>query len=91
MPGFRLRQLASVLILPFNVLLVIPSLLFLRCRGKRAGRLAPTIAPAAALPFTRGLGGLLVLTGPRGRTGQRAEGEDPHQIRRTENESREHG
>ncbi len=60
MPGFlRLRQLAAVMILPFNVLLVIPGLLHLRCRGKRASRLAPD----AALPVTRSLGGLLVLTG----------------------------
>jgi hypothetical protein len=59
MPGFLLRQLVSVLILPFNVLLVIPGLLFLRCRGKQVASLAPT----AALPITRSLGGLLVLTG----------------------------
>lgn len=54
-----IRQLASVLILPLNVLLVIPSLLFLRCRGKQATRLAP----AAALPIARSLGGLLILVG----------------------------
>ena len=59
MPGFLLRQLVSVLILPFNVLLVIPGLLFLRCRGKQVVGLAPR----AALPITRSLGGLLVLTG----------------------------
>jgi protein-S-isoprenylcysteine O-methyltransferase Ste14 len=57
-PGFS-RQLASVLILPFNVLLIIPSLLFLRCRDRRMAQ----FVPAAALPFTRGLGGLLVLAG----------------------------
>jgi protein-S-isoprenylcysteine O-methyltransferase Ste14 len=51
--------LASVLILPFNVLLVIPGLLFLRCRGKQATRLAP----AAAVPITRILGTLLVVGG----------------------------
>jgi protein-S-isoprenylcysteine O-methyltransferase Ste14 len=53
------RQLAAVLILPFNVLLVIPSRLLLRCRGKAAGRLFP----AVALPFTRAIGGLLILAG----------------------------
>jgi protein-S-isoprenylcysteine O-methyltransferase Ste14 len=54
-----LRQLASVLILPVNVLLVVPSLIFMRCRAKRAGRLAP----AAVLSFSHILGGLLVLAG----------------------------
>ena len=54
-----LRQLVSVLILPVNVLLVIPGLLFLRCRGKQSARLAPT----TALPVTRSLGGLLILAG----------------------------
>jgi protein-S-isoprenylcysteine O-methyltransferase Ste14 len=54
-----LRQLLSVLILPFNVLLVIPGLLFLRCRGKRT----VVLAPKAALPSTNGLGGLMVLAG----------------------------
>jgi protein-S-isoprenylcysteine O-methyltransferase Ste14 len=57
-PGFS-RQLVSVLILPLNVLLVIPGLLFLRCRNRRMAQ----FAPAAALPFNRGLGGLLVLVG----------------------------
>lgn len=54
-----LRQLAAVLILPVNVLIVIPGLLFLRCRQKRAGRLLP----AAVTPLTKTLGGLLVLAG----------------------------
>ena len=54
-----MRQLFSILILPVNVLLLVPGLLFLRCRGKRAARLSP----AAVLPFTRGLGGLLILAG----------------------------
>ncbi|MGD2077260.1 MAG: isoprenylcysteine carboxylmethyltransferase family protein [Chloroflexota bacterium] len=54
-----LRQLAAALILPVNVLLVIPGLLFLRCWGRPANRLAP----AATLPLTRSLGGLLVLAG----------------------------
>ena len=54
-----LRQLVSVLILPVNVLLVVPGLIFLRCRGKRAARLVP----ATTLPITRSLGGLLALAG----------------------------
>ena len=53
------RQLVSVLILPINVLLVIPGLIFLRCRGKRAARLVRE----TARPSTRSLGGLLVLAG----------------------------
>ena len=57
-PGF-VRQLLAILILPVNVLLVVPGLLFLRCRGKRATRLDP----AAVLPFAQGLGGLLILAG----------------------------
>lgn len=54
-----LRQLAAILALPFNVLLVIPGLLFLRCRGRSGGQLLPT----AVLPFIRTLGGLLILAG----------------------------
>ena len=54
-----LRQLAAILILPFNVLLVIPGLLFLRCRGRSGSRLFP----AAALPLTRVSGGLLIFAG----------------------------
>jgi len=58
MPGF-FRQLAAVLSLPVNALLVVPGLLFLRCRDRRATQLAP----AAILPFTRSLSGLLILGG----------------------------
>ncbi|HSG18088.1 MAG TPA: isoprenylcysteine carboxylmethyltransferase family protein [Anaerolineae bacterium] len=54
-----LHQLAAVLILPFNVLLVIPGLLFLQCRNKPSWGLFP----ASARSVTRALGGLLILAG----------------------------